>query len=1053
MPLKQAARERAWGTRYDTLESSPTSPPTLRRPSPNPISHSPNTPAATATPPSRKDGIHGSPSASADTASHDASIFIGSLPTNMEHMELTQRLTEHFAPYPEAKAIKVVRDSRGGICGFIQCEGAAAAGDLLRNLATNPPRPFYGRFLRFEAAKAFRTLLISYRIPPGSMVGAPHDPFDSPTSQRSRVTRQSRAIRIFRPRNSRNLGILYDLEALNFDNSMAAEAQDANDNPFSGAGLLLHPFEYDAKSIRRLVTAFGPIETFEIYSPDPNGTDFSTQPVGRAPTSVTADPCQESSIASPLGYPHPDEAPRSVEMSKEVWRAKWLHRDDSVCALLTLRRIPHLVVSWAHHQHPSSTNATPLHRGERSSSTGFWGSPTPRTNSENSPLVCFPQDAGSPSAPINLQSSTRSAGPSSTSNDSPARPTVLLTGSTGRWADQVTELDVYGMGSPLSAPSLPASPVGATNMCGSPTSVGGHSSSGAHKHIREENRVDVPLRLGQPIPETDRRANHRTADTSVDRSQRAAAPSHHQRPIPLARQGVSGITMLSNRLKHLPLADIDPTTIFVGGLRAEDSEVWDEQKLRSIFNTYGIVENVQIVKPPAATWFAFVKFAGAESALRAVREEHNRIHYGRPLRVQLRDRNPHPRSDWRSGRGKSRTHFQGPLRLGQTVPDEGSFNPRDMQDMSAHSIRTPNHSQAPATGGIDVFPGPSFARAELHRRSSQGISESSASSVSSSSTKVPSAHAHSPLGPSSAITPPPVVADSVAPPGAPPPPLSIGMSYLPSQPWVQPYHPAYSYPMPMVPGYAYPGYAYPQIPPVPPPTVAREASVITSLSSGGPPSGSGSSHETKAASSDERESRSPPQNALQPPLRPTGFIQNEQGTLIPVYQREALDQYMAGTHSGPPSHSSQPSSHNHPAPVSLAAPWPNPPFPVYGGPYPAVGHHMAPCPPPVHGPCWYPSGGPYPASAAQHTPSQDVSIQVSSTGAPISGTTPAIHSATHLHAWQGRPMSGQRGGVHHRRPNGRDYGFSRRTSPAHGSDNSVRFSDRSGSGPRPFGRT
>ncbi|KAF9481659.1 hypothetical protein BDN70DRAFT_510802 [Pholiota conissans] len=33
----------------------------------------------------------------------------------------------------------------------------------------------------------------------------------------------------------------------------------------------------------------------------------------------------------------------------------------------------------------------------------------------------------------------------------------------------------------------------------------------------------------------------------------------------------------------------------------------------------------------------------------------------------------------------------------------------------------------------------------------------------------------------------------------------------------------------------------------------------------------------------------------QAPLIPTGFIQNEQGTLIPVYQPEALDQYMAGS--------------------------------------------------------------------------------------------------------------------------------------------------------------
>ena len=39
--------------------------------------------------------------------------------------------------------------------------------------------------------------------------------------------------------------------------------------------------------------------------------------------------------------------------------------------------------------------------------------------------------------------------------------------------------------------------------------------------------------------------------------------------------------------------------------------------------------------------------------------------------------------------------------------------------------------------------------------------------------------------------------------------------------------------------------------------------------------------------------------ATQAPLIPTGFIQNEQGTLIPVYQPEALDQYLAGTGCAP----------------------------------------------------------------------------------------------------------------------------------------------------------
>ena len=47
------------------------------------------------------------------------------------------------------------------------------------------------------------------------------------------------------------------------------------------------------------------------------------------------------------------------------------------------------------------------------------------------------------------------------------------------------------------------------------------------------------------------------------------------------------------------------------------------------------------------------------------------------------------------------------------------------------------------------------------------------------------------------------------------------------------------------------------------------------------------------------------QPSAQAPLVPTGFIQGEQGTLIPVYQPEALDQYMtSGTQTpAPPSQS------------------------------------------------------------------------------------------------------------------------------------------------------
>lgn len=41
-----------------------------------------------------------------------------------------------------------------------------------------------------------------------------------------------------------------------------------------------------------------------------------------------------------------------------------------------------------------------------------------------------------------------------------------------------------------------------------------------------------------------------------------------------------------------------------------------------------------------------------------------------------------------------------------------------------------------------------------------------------------------------------------------------------------------------------------------------------------------------------------PHVGTQPPLRATGFIQGEHDTLIPVYQPEALNQYMSGTSHG-----------------------------------------------------------------------------------------------------------------------------------------------------------
>jgi hypothetical protein len=57
----------------------------------------------------------------------------------------------------------------------------------------------------------------------------------------------------------------------------------------------------------------------------------------------------------------------------------------------------------------------------------------------------------------------------------------------------------------------------------------------------------------------------------------------------------------------------------------------------------------------------------------------------------------------------------------------------------------------------------------------------------------------------------------------------------------------------------------------------------------------------------------PQQQNGQAPLVPTGFIQGEQGTLIPVYQPEALDQYMTSGSHQPPALAPQPQAQNLPA--------------------------------------------------------------------------------------------------------------------------------------------
>lgn len=51
-----------------------------------------------------------------------ADVNFVSLPANIEYADLTNMLAQHLSEHPQVKSIKVVRDSKGGTCAFIQCQ-------------------------------------------------------------------------------------------------------------------------------------------------------------------------------------------------------------------------------------------------------------------------------------------------------------------------------------------------------------------------------------------------------------------------------------------------------------------------------------------------------------------------------------------------------------------------------------------------------------------------------------------------------------------------------------------------------------------------------------------------------------------------------------------------------------------------------------------------------------------------------------------------------------------------------------------------------------------
>lgn len=284
---------RTWGTRFDTLPSSPPLSPASREPS------NLNSPPSK---PSELPSSHPSPQKFKDERMpHDASVFVGSLPSTVDQQELARLLSEHLSEHTEVKNIKVVRDSKGGVCAFVQCEDAVSAATLIHTLHSNPSKSFLGRNLRYEPARAFRTLLVSYRTPTQyipvniNRESQVHNNYHPHQTSQSVTLDLPFAMRIWKPANSKFHSLLYNNEAVNAENFAENLPGAGNEYPT----LFLKPVAFDEETIHALASFFGRLESIALY---PGRTDdFSKMENG-------------SPVEPWRLYPAPHDSPRGPSM-------------------------------------------------------------------------------------------------------------------------------------------------------------------------------------------------------------------------------------------------------------------------------------------------------------------------------------------------------------------------------------------------------------------------------------------------------------------------------------------------------------------------------------------------------------------------------------------------------------------------------------------------------------------------------------------------------------------------------------------------------------------
>lgn len=829
---------RSWGTRFDNLLASPSISPPIQGGTVDSTSIELDIPDPTLIP--LRD----------EREPHDASIFVGSLPCNIDQEELSCSLSSHLAEHSEIKSVKVVRDSKGGICAFLQCEDPLSAASLICTLRAGAPRPFMGRILRYEPARAFRTLLVSYRAPVQFFGAA-----GGSGRKQTVMLDLPYAMRMWKPKGSKYFSVIYNAEAVDVEKRNGATSEECPAGRF-----FMHPMVYDAEGVRSITSFFGPLERFEQVRTDEGAEKRTFDTTG---TLRQLDP-----------FPH--NGPRSACMDTGCWEVKWRHRDDCVSALMTLRRIPHITASWAH-QPPKSIS------------------------DQQFPIRDFkpkllPQATPSCSPDVSLSPLSRVGVPALT-NPLPSESNDGVKLSHARCIHQSDSFD-FDLEKDI-------------NVAHQSQGMKFNWCDEEFKLITDPQTAGKTDWAAWEVDEVDQgvgQFNCSTAYTGEDQSDTLSTPGLAKSPI-TPRSFASGFpstpTDLSGELSALVVdpkmkqndlyngakvlkgKSVDPTTLFVGGLEMFGPNAWDESKVRQCFEKYGPLDSVKFFRPyNSCSAFAFVKYKSMDGPVRAIKEEHNRIYEGRTIRVQLRECNG-SRNTWKPLRTRGR--FTGSQ---QTDPNKRLGIMNRKQDVESQ-FQAPGKRMSIAA---DLTPAqqkefevpfhPNHATPLSTEVSTTGAGASNPSSTSyTTEFIIEKREENSSLEGTSGAIQPSSQASSVAVPVHPVTYPSFG--YFPG-PWFNPYLQQVQYQFPY---YGYGGYMMP--PPMP-----RGSSNATSSQPAWSPMSNAYAPYTVHAMTRGTGGQGMDGNDqavdISTPLVSADFCQDDQNASVPVLQSEAHEQSING---------------------------------------------------------------------------------------------------------------------------------------------------------------